>query len=73
MNNMQKDKETKKVKVINRNTTGSAGAIYGFGFLGALVYFIQDASNFTEGLLGFLKALAWPALLIYKALELLKF
>lgn len=70
---MQEEKEIKKIKVVNKNTNGSAGAIYGFGFLGALVYFIQDASSFTDGLLGFLKALAWPALLVYKTLELLKF
>lgn len=49
------------------------GAVYGFGLIGALVYYIQHASTFSEGLLGVLKAIVWPALLIYKLLELLKF
>jgi hypothetical protein len=47
------------------------GAVYGLGLLGALVYFIQHATTFPEGLLGVLKALVWPALVVYKALEIL--
>ena len=48
------------------------GAIYGMGFLGALVYFIQTASGFWMGVLGIFKAIFWPAMVIYKVLELLK-
>ena len=51
---------------------GSSGAIYGLGLVGALVYFIQQATSFGGVLLGILKALVWPALLAYKALEFLK-
>jgi len=54
------------------NGNSGAGAVYGLGLVGALVYFIQHAQTFTEGLLGFLKALVWPALLIFKVMELLK-
>lgn len=46
----------------------ASNAVYGLGFLGALVYFIQHASSFWMGVLGILKALIWPALLIYSAL-----
>jgi len=46
--------------------------VYGLGFIGALVYYIQHATSFWNGVLGFFKALVWPALLIYKALEYLK-
>jgi len=49
-----------------------SGAVYGLGFIGAVVYFIQHAGSFGEGAIGFLKALVWPAFLIYKLLELLK-
>jgi hypothetical protein len=49
-----------------------SGAIYGIGFLGALVYFIQHATSFWLGVLGVLKAIFWPAMIVYKALELLK-
>jgi len=40
--------------------------IYGLGLIGAVVYFIQRADTFWDGVLGFLKALVWPAVLIYK-------
>ena len=48
-----------------------SGAIYGMGFIGAAVYYIQHAKTFWMGVLGFIKGLLWPALLVYKALELL--
>ena len=51
---------------------GASGAVYGLGLIGALVYFLQHAANFQAGLLGVLKALVWPAILVFKALELLK-
>jgi hypothetical protein len=50
---------------------GGSGAIYGIGAIGALVYFLQHATTFTMGLIGIVKAIFWPALLVYKALELL--
>jgi len=49
-----------------------AGAIYGLGFVGALVYFLQHSSSFMDGVVGFFLAVAWPAVVFYKALELLK-
>ncbi|MCR4305710.1 MAG: hypothetical protein NUV73_01335 [Candidatus Daviesbacteria bacterium] len=54
------------------NKGGPSGAVYGLGFIGALVYYIQHASDFWAGALGVLKAIVWPALLIYKALEFLR-
>ncbi len=51
---------------------GVSGGIYGMAFVGAAIYFIQHATTFWEGLLGFVKALVWPAVLIYKLLEYLK-
>lgn len=55
-----------------RKMDSQASAIYGMAFIGALIYFIQHAQTFWDGALGFLKALAWPAFLIYKLLEFLK-
>lgn len=46
--------------------------IYCLAFIGAVVYYIQHATSFLDGLLGVLKALVWPAMLMYKVLELLK-
>lgn len=51
---------------------GASGAIYGLGFIGAAVFFIQHANSFGAGIWGVLKALVWPALLVYKALEVFK-
>jgi hypothetical protein len=47
------------------------GAIYGLGFVGAAVYYISTATSFWMGVLGFLKAIVWPAFLIYNLLKFL--
>lgn len=44
------------------------GAVYGLGLIGALVFYLQQANTLWEGVLGILKAIVWPALLIYKLL-----
>ncbi len=51
---------------------GASGGVYGLAFIGAAVYYIQHAETFWWGVWGFIKALLWPAFLIYKLLELLK-
>lgn len=48
----------------------AGGAVYGLGLIGALVYYISTATSFGLGLLGILKAIVWPAFLIF---ELMKF
>jgi hypothetical protein len=50
-------------------TAAPAGAVYGLGLIGAAVFFISNASNFWMGVLGFLKALVWPAFLVYQAFK----
>ncbi len=40
-------------------------------FVGALVYYVQQATSFGTGVLGVLKAIVWPAVLIYKVFSLL--
>jgi hypothetical protein len=47
----------------------SSSAVYGLGFIGAAIYFISQAATFWTGVLGFLKALVWPAFLVYEALK----
>lgn len=51
--------------------SGPASAVYGLGFIGAAVYFIGHADSFWIGVLGFLKAIVWPAFLVYQAFEFL--
>ena len=66
-----KDKKKDWKKTHHYNSAGG-GAVYGLGLVGALIYFIQNANSFTEGVVGVLKALVWPAVLLYKILEILK-
>jgi hypothetical protein len=56
---------------MRRGMQGGApsGAIYGLGLIGAAVYFISHATGFWMGVLGFLKAIVWPAILAYEAFK----
>lgn len=56
-------------KSSNNHATASGGAVYGLGFIGAAIYFISQATTFWLGVLGFLKALVWPAFLVFEALR----
>ncbi|MEZ5055401.1 MAG: hypothetical protein R2879_00035 [Saprospiraceae bacterium] len=47
-------------------------AIYGLGLIGAAVYYISTATSFWMGVLGFLKAMVWPAFLVYEVLKSLQ-
>jgi hypothetical protein len=49
----------------------SHSALYGLGLVGAAIYYISHAIGFWSGVLGFLKALVWPAFLVYEALKAL--
>lgn len=71
------EQETKTVcdKKCRSFSSGSCGggAVYGLGFLGAAIYYVQHADTFLVGVLGILKALVWPAFLVYNLIEFLKF
>ncbi len=58
-----------KEKVVRHSNSGNA--VYGLGLIGAAVYYIMQATGFWMGVLGFLKALVWPAFLVYEALKAL--
>jgi hypothetical protein len=47
------------------------GAVYSLGLIGSIVYFLQHASSFQEGVIGVLQSFVWPAILAYRAFELL--
>jgi hypothetical protein len=49
---------------------GGSDSVYGLGMIGAWVYFIGRATTPRLRVLGFLKGLVWPAILVY---EILKF
>lgn len=54
----------------NATCAAGGGAVFGLGWIGAVVYYIGAADSFWMGVLGFLKSLVWPAFVIY---ELMKF
>lgn len=62
------------IKIINFNkymSKGTSEAVYGLGFIGAAVYYIQHADTFLAGAMGILKAAVWPAILVYEILQFL--
>jgi hypothetical protein len=61
--------EQRRTKVVYK---GAASApVYGLGFIGALVYYLGHAATFWIGVLGFFKAIVWPAMLVYELLKYL--
>ena len=62
--------EKKERKIVYRNA--SSEAVYGLGLIGSLVYYIGHATTFAAGVIGFLKAIVWPAFVVYRLLEFLK-
>jgi hypothetical protein len=49
--------------------TGASEVVYGMGLIGAWVYYISHATTLLIGLLGILKGIFWPAMLVYEALK----
>lgn len=65
------DKKGTNVNIYGKGKGGGGGAVYFFGFIGSVVYFIQAADGFWEGVLGVLQAIVWPAFLVYEAFRAL--
>ena len=73
MANEEKEKEACCEPKFKKNWRGhsSSNAVYGLGFIGAAIFYIGHATTFWIGVLGLLKAIVWPAFLIYEALKTL--
>lgn len=64
---------TKTKTMSDRNYSHGAGsAVYGMGFIGAVIYYITVATSFWMGVVGFFKAIFWPAFIVYELLKYLK-
>ena len=57
----------------NSGNAGGAvgGAVYGLGFIGALIYYITSATSFWDGAYGVFQAIVWPAYFVYEVLHFL--
>jgi len=65
----EKTGERKTLCSTKGNPGSCGGAVYGLGLVGAAVYFISTATGFWNGAWGFLKALVWPAILVFEVLK----
>lgn len=65
-------KESVIVKHQNNHHGHGGNAIYGLGVIGALFYFLQNASSFETVVMGIGKAIFWPAILMFKLLTYLQ-
>ena len=63
------EKEPQKTKTIRQG--GASEAVYGLGMIGAWVFYFTHSATFWLGVLGFLKGIVWPAMLVYEALKYL--
>jgi len=67
MNSTEQEDRNKEVNIQG----GSSDAVYGFGVIGAWVFYIGRATTPQEKVKGFFKGLVWPAYLVYELLEFL--
>ena len=51
--------------------SAGSGAVYGLGLIGAAIYFLQRATTFGDGVIGIVKAILWPAFIVYESLKFL--
>lgn len=63
------ERGSQKRKVVYRGHASEA--VYGLGLIGAWIYYIGHATTFWMGVLGILKGIVWPAMLVYEALKYL--
>jgi hypothetical protein len=59
-------RKEKRIKTVSQPP--GAGFIWFLGFIGAFIYYVQQVDNFGAGVVAFLKAIVWPAFLVYKLL-----
>jgi hypothetical protein len=62
--------KTHKSKTVYRSS--ASDAVYAFGMIGAWVFYLSHATTFWVGVLGILKGIVWPAMLVFEALKVLQ-
>lgn len=64
-NKMKKEVQTKV------ECQGTSGAIYFFGIVGSVIYYVTTAIGFWMGALGIVKSFFWPGFLVYEIMKYL--
>lgn len=62
------DEAVKKKRTGTHGNDGG-GFIWFLGAIGAAVYYVQHAESFGQGVLGILKSLVWPGVVVYHLLQ----
>lgn len=70
-NQIKKEEKKECCREWNCTRGSDPGFIWILGVIGASVYYIQHADGFGAGVLGVLKALVWPAILVYRLFGLI--
>jgi hypothetical protein len=55
----------------NSKCSSANSCIYGLGLIGALIFFLSQSTTFWTGVLAILKAIVWPAFMVYELLNFL--
>lgn len=63
-------KSAKTTEVINKGG-GPLGFVFFVAWVGALVYFVQNSVGFWGFIVGILQSFVWPAIVLYKVLQIL--
>ena len=63
------NQDRQKTKVIYKGA--SSAPVYGLGLIGAWVYYLSHATTFWIGVLGILKGIVWPAMLVFELMKYL--
>ncbi len=51
------------------SASGGGEVVYGLGIVGAAIYFIQHSLSFWGVVIGLMKAIVWPAFVVYELLR----
>ena len=68
---MKKTKSKAKNTCCDIKDSCNGSGLYCVGAIGAAIYYISTATGFWVGVLGVLKALVWPAFLVFELLHFL--
>lgn len=49
----------------NSGSSAGGGAVYCFGLIGALFFYIPNAHSFSAVVMAILKSIVWPAMMVY--------
>ncbi|OGM74326.1 hypothetical protein A2382_02845 [Candidatus Woesebacteria bacterium RIFOXYB1_FULL_38_16] len=69
MSELSKNKDKEYYCCKHKGGGQAGGAVYGIGFIGGIIFFVQNSTSITDALLGVVKAIFWPAFFVYKFFE----